>query len=414
MRSRICIFTEHYYPDESATGYILTRIAEGICAQFHVQVFTKHLGRGVEPSSGNHHIRNQVHVQRCRGTHLDKNRVANRIVNIITLSLAMFWRGVFEVRRDDVVLAVTNPPTMPFVVMMVCLVKRARYVLLIHDVYPDVLVATSLIRSGDLLARLLDWLSSLNYRNAVGVIVLGRDMKERVLRKTTEIRDRIHLIPNWADTGEIAPAGKTENRLLKEHALCDKFVVQYSGNMGRTHDLETLLGAATMLSNDANIHFLVLGAGAKRKSFEDAVRSAGLKNVTILHPEARDHLDVLLAACDIAIIPFIGGMSGISVPSRMYNIMAAGRPILAVADEDSELGLVVREEEIGWVVPTAQPRRLAETIREIRLNPGRLTEMGKRARQAAESKYTFPAILAQVRKVLTDAARMSGSNHASA
>jgi colanic acid biosynthesis glycosyl transferase WcaI len=225
------------------------------------------------------------------------------------------------------------------------------------------------------------------------VIVLGRDMSKIVARRHHSADSRVVIIPNWADVDEVVPLQRKENTFLAQLDILGKFVIQYAGNMGRTHGIENLLTSARRLQNRSDIHFLFVGDGAKKQWLEESVKAFGLGNVTILPLQPRRQLCDLLNACDVAVISFIPGMAGLSVPSRMYTIMAAGKPIIAVADEDSELALVVREEAIGWVVPPDRPELLIEVIQRSQSEPEVAQEMGKRARRVAEQKYSFKRVL---------------------
>jgi glycosyltransferase involved in cell wall biosynthesis len=225
------------------------------------------------------------------------------------------------------------------------------------------------------------------------IIVLGRDMRALVARKMGGVCHSIIIIPNWADVNEITPLPRSQNGLLQELGLAQKFIIQYSGNMGRTHGVESLLACAHQLSHQPDVHFLFIGAGAKKNWLDKTVQRDDLRNVTVLPTRPRNDLASSLNACDVAIISFMAGTAGISVPSRMYNILAAGKPIVAVADDDSELALVVREAQIGWVVPPGQTDRIVEAILEARANQKRLIEMGWRARAVAEQNYSFERII---------------------
>jgi colanic acid biosynthesis glycosyl transferase WcaI len=304
-------------------------------------------------------------------------------------------------KQGDVVIVVTNPPPLPSVALLAARIRRAQCVLLVHDVYPEVLVATGLLREDSLLLRLLRWFNRQLYPRFERVIVLGRDMQRLIESRFLPENKKATLITNWADIETISPKPRKENGLLKQRGLEDLFVIQYSGNMGRTHGLETILEAAVLLQQERSIHFLLIGSGAKRRGVETYLAGARLKNVTLLPPQLRQELTETLNACDVAIVSFIKGIAGISVPSRMYNIMAAGKPIIAVADDDSELALVVREENIGWVVRPGDKTGLVEVIRNAQSAPRKLKEMGERARTAA-LKYSRSQVLESY-KVLVDA-----------
>jgi glycosyltransferase involved in cell wall biosynthesis len=288
-----------------------------------------------------------------------------------------------------VVLAVTSPPTLPLLAAIVTRAKHATLVVLVHDVYPDVLVRLGALRGGSALERGLRSVIGRAYRGAAGVVVLGRDMKGLVAQRFKIEPEKVTVIPNWADCDEIVPMDRSGNPLLQSLGISDKFVVQWAGNMGRTHDLECLLGAAEILQEHKRIHFLFSGWGARRAWLEAAVTRRRLRNVSLVSNQPRDGLSTLLNACDISAISFVPGMAGISVPSRMYNVLAAGKPIVASADEVSELSFVIREEGVGWVVTPGDAAAMARVILEAQADPERVTAMSKRARLVAETKYPF-------------------------
>jgi glycosyltransferase involved in cell wall biosynthesis len=240
------------------------------------------------------------------------------------------------------------------------------------------------------------------------IIVLGRDMHRLVMRKVQPSEPHIALITNWADLEEIVPSPRKKNRFLEKLDLNDKFVIQYSGNLGRTHGVELILEAAKLLREDPTVHFLVIGSGAKKEWLEEGVRRERLANVTLLPPQRRPELPDVLNACDVALISFVPSMAGVSVPSRMYNIMAAGKPIIAAADVGSEIALVVNEERIGWLIPPGRPDMLVETLQRAKLDSEGLREMGRRARAAAEREYGLDKVLASYRTLLGSASVQPG------
>jgi colanic acid biosynthesis glycosyl transferase WcaI len=410
MSSRVWIVSELYYPEETSTGYLLTRIAEGLAAHGPVSVLCAqptYSARGIRAPATE--VRNGVSIRRCRGTTLNKDVLPFRFLNLVTISLAIFAGVMRHVSRGDRVIVVTNPPLLPFVVAAACRLRGARSLLLVHDVYPEALVIAGILRAGGLADRICAWLSRRLYRAVDRVIVLGRDMAALVSQKLPAGSDKIVLIPNWADVDDIAPEPRSANPLLKELGLESKWVVQYAGNMGRTHAVEDLLEAARRLEKTTDIHFLFIGSGAKRAQVEAAVEVEGLSNVTVLGNRARGDQQVFLNACDAAIIPFMSGMSGVSVPSRMYNILAAGKPIIAVCDADSELALVVEEENVGWIARPHQPERLVEVIQQAR-REAHDPSLSLRARRTAE-KYALAAAIIRYRWLIeqleTDGDRMT-------
>jgi len=396
MTKKVWIVSELYYPEETSTGYIATKIAEGLSQHFPTHALCSqptYSARGI--SAPVREVYNGVVIRRCRATTLNKDVLLFRLVNLLTISLSMFFHAVVSFEQGDVVLVTTNPPTLPFFTAVACRIRGAKCVLLVQDVYPESLVAAGLLDAHSFPVSVLNRLNLVLYRAMERISVFGRDMEALVREKlATGASTNIVIIRNWADADQIVPSPREQNELLKQLGLPGKFVAQYAGNIGRVHGIETLLKTAKILHGaDTDIHFLFIGSGAKKKWLEDAVKKNGLNNVTILSNRPRGDQQNFLNACDVAITAFVPGMTGVGVPSRMYNIFSAGKPIVAAVEEDSELGLVVREENVGWIVPVNDAEKIADAILEAKSKPQLLAEMGLRARAIAENKYSFKSVI---------------------
>lgn len=404
----IWVLSELYYPEDSATGYNVTRVAEGLALMYNVRVLCAqptYSGRGTRAVRDEVH--HNVHIHRCMSTAFNKDVIGLRLLNLVSISISIFLNSLWRIGRADLVLVVTNPPTLPFVVYLACKLKGARLVLRVEDVYPDALVAAGMANANSLLARVFDVLQRKLYIGSDRVVVLGRDMMRLVQSKVSNTAPVV-LITNFADSDQIRPQAKNENSLLHELDITDKFVAQYSGNMGRTHGLENLLDCAIKLQHDESIHFLFIGSGAKMTWLQHMVRESSLENVTLLPPRPRSELSTSLNACDIALISFAPGMTGVSVPCRMYNIMSAGKPILAVTDHDSELALTVQEERIGWVVPPGNGDLIAEVIKSARSKPQLIAEMSTRSRMTAERRFSREKVIHEYQHLVRDILKGSG------
>ncbi len=394
MPENILVVSELYYPEETSTGYYLTRIAEGLAQFYSVDVLCSqptYSERGIRAPEREEH--NGVRIQRCRGTTLNKDLLIFRLINLSTISISIFFNALRKIREQDIVLVVTNPPLLPFLINWVCKLRGARCLLLIHDVYPEIMVAAGMLRDSSILARGVAWFTRRLYQSVCRIIVLGQDMADLVAGKLNGESSKIGIIPNWADLDLVSPGDRSKNVLLRDLGITHQFVIGYAGNMGRTHDIESLYQAANVLSHEDEIHFLFIGSGAKKQWLEHTLQDKPLPNLTVLPRVPREDLATILNACDVAIISFVPRMAGVSVPSRMYNIMAAGKPIIAIADENSELAMVVKEAQIGWVVPPGNVDQIVAAIQEARTNPASLADMGRRARQVAEARYSFERVI---------------------
>jgi colanic acid biosynthesis glycosyl transferase WcaI len=386
---RLWVVSELYYPELTSTGYFMTGVAEGLATGREVRVLCSqptYSARGtLAPET---EVRNGVRIERCAGTRFDKDRLLLRLVNLVTISAAIGWRVLRRVRRGDVVIVVTNPPSLPFVVWAAARLRGARVVLRIEDVYPEVLVAAGMAGPRSGLVRVVGAATRQLYRRMERVIVLGRDMHALAAAKMGDRADRVVHISNWGEVGLVTPRPRAGNPVLARLGVLDRFVVQYMGNMGRTHGVDALGEAASRLRDHPRLHFLFVGWGARKAALEQRVASEGLRQVSILPGCPQEELADHANACDLSVIAFQAGMAGVSVPSRMYNVMAAGKPILAAAEAHSELAQVVTEERIGWVVPPGDVDALVAAIRAAADLPApELAAMGARAREAVERKY---------------------------
>ena len=398
---RLWIVTELYYPEETSTGYYLTRIAEGLADGRDVKVLCgqpTYSARGIVAAK--HEVHNGVEIFRVSGTTLDKNVIVFRLINMITLGLSVFFRALRNFRRGDRVLVVTTPPSMPFVVAIAALAKGASYVPLIHDNYPEILIAVGKSSQGSLLANSIDFFNRWLYKYAEKIIVVGRDMHDLLTRKTSGLDIPLVTIPNWAELESVSPSSRSENKLLGELGLRDKFVLLYAGNLGHPNDLESMIECADALRDNPEIHFVFLGAGVKRKWLESQIENFGLHNVTLLDPRPRAEQRVFLNACDIGVVSLVSKMLGVSMPSRTYNILAAGKPILALTEENSELARVVTEDRVGWIVPPGNAAALTQAILEILDRREELSSMGERARESALAKYSLETAIEKYRKAV--------------
>ncbi len=419
---RLWIVTELYYPEETSTGYYLTKIAEGLANDFQTKVLCgqpNYSARGT--LAAKREIHRGVEIFRSFSARLDKNVIAFRIVNMLSLSVGVFFKALLKFRKSDAVLVVTTPPLLPFATAFAAAARRADYTLLIHDNYPEILIAAGKTAPDSLLVRFLDFCNRRLYKNARKIIVVGRDMGEAVEKKigtrksssaesngenkariTGNEKSKIAFIPNWAELEQVAPRPRRENSLLEQLNLIDKFVFLYAGNMGYPNDLESIAWCAERLKEDERFHFIFLGAGVKRKWLEREAAEKHLKNITILAPRPRAEQIIFLNACDVALVSLIKKMRGVSMPSRTYNILAAGKPILAMTESGSELARVIDEEAVGWCVPPAEPRQLLQKIEDIFEKRGELSAMSRRARAAALDKYSMLLAIKRYKTNLTD------------
>jgi colanic acid biosynthesis glycosyl transferase WcaI len=373
----------------------MTMIAEGLSSDFEVNVLCaqpNYSRRGV--IAPRFEVHNNVRIRRLPGTRLDKNVIPFRVINMLTFGIPVFLSALLRLKAGDRALVVTTPPNLPYAVAAAALVRGSTYTLLIHDSYPSVLVAAGKASPKSILVKSWRWCNRWLFKYASKIIVLGRDMKQLAEKESEGLDVPIVYIPNWAELELVGPSPRSENRLLQELGLTNKFVFLYAGNMGFSNDLETLVECASQLREDQDIHFIFLGSGVKTSYLKEEIKTRKLRNITLLGPRPRSEQPDFLNACDVAIVSQVKGTFGTCVPSRIYNILAAGKPLLAITEPLSEIHTVINEEHIGWCVSPGDENKLVTTIRYIVSQRERLEDMGEKARAVAEEKYNPNDIIA--------------------
>jgi len=400
---RLWIVSELFYPEETSTGYFLSEIARGLASNWDVQAIC---AQPTYSERGNNAPRQEnwhgVCIHRIWSSRFDKDRLVLRLLNLgtFTVSCLLFMLG--RLSCGDRVLIVTNPPSLFPIIGLLARIKGAKSCLLVHDVYPDVLSVTGHLNSDGLLYRLLAKIVTLACRQYDRIVVIGRDMHALLLLKSDYPPWRLAIIPNWGDTDLARPYLRRENSFAIRHGMGDTFTVQFSGNIGRTHDVETLLVTARSTTDRKDIQYWFIGYGGKA----DLLRASdvqSLSNVHALPRQAKEVLGEMLASADVLVIAFIPGMKGLSVPSRMYNVMAAGTAIIAMTEPGSELALVVEENDCGWVLPPNDDAALTRLILELATPDGRDTvhKKGAAGRRAAGERYSRQHALSAYNRLIS-------------
>lgn len=386
---KISFLSQYFFPELISTGQLLTELAEDLvdqgCSVIAVAGQPTYYESSRVPPEMEHR---GIKILRVGNSQLEKNSVAGKILNSTTFFLGAIRRSLI-LSEDTVILVVTNPPILPFVPYLLSFLRKQKYVCLIHDVYPDIAVRLGYLRKNGVIYWLWERMNQKMMHGAAAVIVLGRDMEEKIREKLDRSEwGKIRMIPNWSDEDAVRPVGKGENPFLQEIGLSPStFIVQYSGNMGLSHGMETIIEAASRLQ-DIPVRFLFIGGGGKRDKIGKMVTDLGLENVLFLPYQPKEKLRYSLSCSDVSLVSLAEGVEGLSVPSKYYGILASGRPVIALMAERSEVAMSIRESGCGYVVPPGNPDALAERIRYLFDNPDAVREMGKKARQSLERNYS--------------------------
>jgi colanic acid biosynthesis glycosyl transferase WcaI len=337
-RKSILFLNRVYPPVPGATGEMLRGMAEGLVERGHeVTVVTS--GRTDLPPSS---VVNGVRIERVGSSDIDRSSHVRRGLHYAAL-YPLFLQKALTLPRHDVVVTKTDPPMLAILGPVIAGLKGSRTIHWAQDVYPELAGALGVIDTEGMLYRSLLALSTWALRRHDAIVAVGRCMKEKIAERGID-PDRIHVIPNWADP-DIRPISHAENPFRQEHGLDGKFVVMYSGNMGLAHPFEEVLDAAEELSSDQDVVFLFIGDGPRKASLEQAVRERRLTNVRFLPFQPRERLSESLSAGDVHIVTMEEEVAGLVVPSKIYGILAVGRPYVFLGPQYSEAAMTAAEAE---------------------------------------------------------------------
>ena len=392
MPAKLLIVTQHYRPDPSTTAAIMTEIADHLAKSREVLVLS-----GSRGSAGGTIAPNGAEVLELPNDMPAKAALVKRGAGELIFALRALGRVLRVARPGDVVLTVTAPFMLPYAVVTGAWLKGARSALVMHDLYPDVLIMAGLLRAGSVVARLLRAANALMFHWLSAVITIGRDTERMLLNHRQLGPEKVRFIPNWNTLSpRVRPVDATNPVFPRRSS---QFVVGLSGNLGFTHDPAVVFEAARILQEQTNIHFLLSGWGMGFETLKRLQAEVYLTNVTLLDRVADAHLEQLLTAADCWIIPYRKGVAGASVPSRFYNLLAVGRPVIIVSEPQAEAAMMILENRIGWVVPPASPNELARVIQTASKSPD--PSVAERAVNAAK-QYSLDRAMAGYVKVMDE------------
>ena len=388
LRGRAIFVNRYFAPDISATSQMLSDACFALAARgFRIAVVTS---RSAYDSPDlrlpAHEVINGVEVHRVWTTRFGRKALAGRACDYLSFYLSAFWLLLWMARRQDVLVAKTDPPLLGVLVAAAARVKGARLVNWLQDVFPEVAIRLGVLRDGPA-ARVLRGCRNWSLRRACRNVAIGARMAA-LLEAEGAPPSSIHIIQNWADAGLISPVDAAENPLRQAWGLVGKFVVGYSGNLGRAHEFDTMLGAAEALLDEPSVVFLFIGGGHGNQQLRAVASARGLSNVQFMPYQPQALLGQSLSVPDVHLVSLLPAMEGLIVPSKIYGIAAAGRPAIFIGDSAGEVATQLNTGGFGLSVQPGDSQALTAAIRALQRAPEMCREQGRRARAFFEQGQT--------------------------
>jgi colanic acid biosynthesis glycosyl transferase WcaI len=396
---KILVCCPHFQPDVAPTGEVMTSIVTGLAAQGHamhvITSFPWYRRHALEPGWGGSLVRHEDtawgRITRVHPFPTDKSNIPARALAFGGFTLLTAFEGIVDRFGAEIVFAMSPPLTLGAAGWAVARTRSLPFVFNIQDVFPDVAVELGLLTGPRVIAaaRALErW----TYRHADAVTVLSDDLADNVRAKLPvgTAGDLVRVIPNFVDTERIQPSPR-ENEYRREFGLTGKRVVMYAGNVGLSQSLDLVLDAAAATTDD-DVVYVINGAGAALEGLR--ARASSAPNVRFVDLQPRDRLPEVLAAADVHVVPLKRGLARSSVPSKMYSILAAARPVVASVDPGTEVARTVERAGAGHAVPPDDPEAFTKAIRRLLDAPDEAAAMGEAGRRFVEH-WASPAAVAR-------------------
>jgi glycosyltransferase involved in cell wall biosynthesis len=398
-RPRLLFLNQYYRPGVEATATLLAELCEDLAADHDVTVVTGRLHG--QPHLPTDEVLNGVRVLRTRSTAFDRTQLHRRAVNYGTFMADSLLLALGS-ERPDVVACLTDPPMIGDVGLLVARRFAVPLVVISEDVFPEIAVELRRLEN-PIVVGLLDRMVDHYLQRADRVVAIGETMRRRLAAKGVA-EEHLTVIENWVDTRAIVPRPRP-TAWAREQGLDGTFVVMHSGNVGHAQDLETLVRAGSFLRDLEDLRIVIIGSGARSQAVQNLARRLDVANVVFLPYQPRELLSESLSTADLHFVGLAKGLSGFVVPSRVYGIMAAGRPLLAGVDEDSETARLVEAHGCGVVVKPGRAELVAGVIRDAHADGLPLDEMGAKGRvyveREADREVAFARYRALFREVLS-------------
>jgi colanic acid biosynthesis glycosyl transferase WcaI len=390
---RLLVFNRSYHPDVEATGQLLTELCTDLAKNYDVRVVAGQPNFVTVAAGGllQEDRHEGVAVTRVRNLRFSKKSFLGRALGLLTYLVLASWVGL-RARRPHVIIVETDPPLLGLLGAILARWHRCPFIYYLQDLYPEVGLTLGRLQPG-ILTKLLHWATQVGLRGAAAIIVLGEDMRAKVLCRGINAC-KIAVVPNWADTDLIYPRSQ-----LAKRESCEPLVVMYSGNLGLSQNLEQLLEAARDLRH-LPLQFVIAGEGAAKDQLIAQAADWKLSNVRFLPYAAKANLRESLTSADVHFIPLRRGLAGAIVPSKLYGILAAGMPFIAAVDAESEVARVATASGAGLVIRPDSANDLAASLSWCLQNRPMLQAMGQRGRAIAEQEFSRAACVQKFGSVI--------------
>jgi colanic acid biosynthesis glycosyl transferase WcaI len=396
---KLLFINRYFYPDLSATAQLLSELAEDLdaCGDTVTVITGRATYVGEHAPLPTRERYKGIEIRRVRSSFFGRRHRLGRLIDYLSFYAAALLAALW-LRQQDCLIVLSDPPMLSVLALVVRTCKRLKTVCWLQDVFPEIAIRAGVLPEGRF-AHLLQRLALWSLRHMDRLVVLGRCMEQHLLARGIPAHKMVR-IPNWADGKQSLPVERQENPFLAEHGLLNRLVVMYSGNLGVVHEFETIQAVIRKLQSARQFCFCFIGEGHQKERLVEEARRERWENVVFLPYQAKETLQFSLAAGDVHLVTLRPDMTGLSVPSKLYGILGAGRPVIFIGSEESEVAAVIREAHCGYVLKPGDVQGTIQALRAYSRDPAQMERHGRAARVYFHRYCDRPIAVEKFRRLL--------------
>lgn len=396
---KVVLVSEFFYPYKTSTQKILTELAEDF-VEYGLEVdvlTTKNAYREEKQDLRKYEIYRGINIKRVFSTEGNRDSKIGRLLNYITFTTSVFFNLLFK-KNYDKILFVSNPPLVPFIGYLIKKLRGKNYIYLVHDIYPDVAEKLGVIKKRSIISKVMNYMNKKIYTNAERIIALGKDMKSVIADKGVD-EEKIEIVTNWADS-RVNYEKEVDKNFYKKYRLENKFNILYTGNISKVHAIDTIVEVAKILKNEEDIMFTFVGDGNRKQDLIKLKEKEDLRNIQLENYMFGEEYNNLLNCANLFITTLQQGIEGLGVPSKTYTYMSVAKPLIAIMSENSEIGSMVNQYNLGKQFNNKEYHKIAEFILELKNSNELYNEISKNVRNKFLNEYERKKVTNKFYKVI--------------
>lgn len=393
------LVTQVFYPDEVSTANLFTNLCEELAKDKDIKVKVwsaqpSYSSNQRQPRTLNY---NNIEIRYLPSTSFNKHNIVGRLINYLTYTLSVVVKLLWSKSKTPV-FTHTTPPSLGIIMAFICKLKKRSFNYVLLDIFPDGLIRLGKLNAKNIFVRFWRKIHKLALKKCHKIIVIGRDMEKWVLNFIPDVSQKVIYIPIWQDANLIKPKQYSQNKFVHKYGLRDKFVVQYSGNMGMWNDMKFIGNAVN--EKVEGLKFLFIGGGMRKGELVESINKDNLENVIMIPFLSNIEYSESATACHIALVSLARDLEGMAVPSKIMGIMAAGIAVIGIVPNESEVANIINEERCGLVVEPGDQKSFINAVLKLKENEDLRKQMGINGRKAFVRKYSTSIIANQYKLLI--------------